>query len=191
MPIRILTSPLQRKAALRVAMALGGACVALPAAQADDPAAASPSAHQEHSEARLALRELDRFLDHHPLIEADLRLNPALVGDANYLRSNPDLRDFLRGNSGVQSGLQIYPRYFLFRALLRQASAPLRFADIAPLKELLDRQPEIEARLVANPGLIRDAAFLAAHSALQEFLRRNPALERVFLPHEPNPTQSS
>ena len=131
---------------------------------------------------RRALREFDRFLDHHPLLEDQLRLDPSLTANKAFLKKNPELRDFLRANPNVVEGLKVYPRYFLNRALLRQASAPLPFAEFAPLRDLFLQQPKLEQELTANPESIRDPVFLESHAALRDCLVQHAALARVFLP---------
>jgi hypothetical protein len=133
-------------------------------------------------EARRALREFDRFLDHHPLLEEQLRLNAPLIESRAFLERNAELRDFLRTNPNVAEGLRIYPRYFLNRALLRQANAPVPFQEFAPLKELFQQQPKLERALTENPALIRDPAFLESNPALRAVLLQHAALARVFLP---------
>jgi len=135
---------------------------------------------------RRSLREFDRFLDHHPLVEDDLRLDPALTGDNAYLKKHPELHDFLGANPDVIRGLKHYPRYFLYRALLRQANAPLRYSEIAQLRAVLDEQPALERALTENPEAIRDPAFLHEHPLLRDFLDQHAELGQVFLPcHEP------
>jgi hypothetical protein len=131
---------------------------------------------------RRALREFDRFLDHHPLLEDQLRVNPQLSTNQAFLKENPELRDFLRANPKVAEGLKIYPRYFLNRALLRQASAPVSFRELALFRDLFQQQPKLEQELTENPELIRDPVFLESHPALRDFLVQHPVLARVFLP---------
>ena len=155
-------------------------------AQAGEPApsATPPSAPPANSltAVRRALREFDRFLDHHPLMEDRLRLNPQLTVNSDFLGKNPELRDFLRANPNVSEGLKAYPRYFLNRALLRQASAPLAFAEFAPLRDLFQQQPKLERELEQNPESIRNPLFLESHPALRDVLEQHESLARVFLP---------
>jgi hypothetical protein len=126
------------------------------------------------------LREFDRFLDHHPVLEDALRLDPALTTQADFLGRNPELDHFLKAHAGVAQGLGIYPRYYLNRALLRQANAPLSFHDLAPLKALFQANPRLEKALIDNPAEIHDPAFLAAHPDLRDCLGQHPALRRVY-----------
>lgn len=167
---------------LLLAQMLGG-ITHVRASEADEPAPApnSPSA------ARAALREFDRFLDHHPMYEELLRLDPRLAANKTFLEKNTELRDFLHSNPNVAEGLKKYPRYYLNRALLRQANAPLSFRDLAPLKDLFHEQPALEQALTQNPALIRDRAFLESHPALRDCLVQHPPLARVFFASPPLP----
>lgn len=131
---------------------------------------------------RRALREFDRFLDHHPLLEAQLRRNPQLIANKTCLEKYPELADFLHDNPAVADGLQVYPRYFINRALLQQANAPLSFRDLAPLRDLFQEEPKLEHTLLENPELIRDPTFLDAHQTLRACLDNHPVLARVFPP---------
>lgn len=138
-----------------------------------------------------ALREFDRFLDHHPLPEDDLRLNPNLITDRTYLGKNLALNDFLTANPEVVRGLKINPRYYLFRALLRQASVPVRYADIVQFKGVLDAQPEMEQALNRDPESIRSPTFLRAHAPLHDFLNQHPILRNAFFSHEDLPVKKN
>jgi hypothetical protein len=131
---------------------------------------------------RRALREFDRFLDHHPLLEDRLRLDPKLTTDNSFMKENPELGIFLKANPNIAEGLTIYPRYYINRALLRQANAPVPFRELAPFKELFQQHPDLEKELTKNPELIRDPAFLDSHAALRDFLVQHPTLAQVFLP---------
>jgi hypothetical protein len=154
-------------------------------ARADEPAGSVTTTPQQSTsspEVRRALREFDRFLDHHPLLEDRLRLDPQLSTDKVFLGKNPELSDFLRANPNIMEGLKIYPRYYLNRALLRQASAPVSYHELASFKDLFQQQPKLEQELTENPELIRDPAYLESHAALRDFLGQHPALAKVFLP---------
>lgn len=153
-----------------------------PSSPQGEHAAPPSSPTQTHAVVRQALRELDRFLDHHPLLEDDLRQNRELVSNQDYLKRNPELCDFLKTHPDALVGLKTFPRYFLYRALLRQASGPLRYIEIAQLKDVFDQQPTIERALDEKPELIRDPTFLQSHPNLREFLVDHPVLGKVFLP---------
>ena len=189
----ILSRPTTAKLTMAVVMATpivsSTACAqtdANPARPVPAPAPPPPSALPV---VQRALREFDRFLDHHPVLEDQLRLDAGLVASSAFLEKSPELRDFLKANVNVAEGLKVYPRYFLNRALLRQASAPLTFKELAPFKDLFQREPGLERELIENPELIRDPAFLQSHAALHALFVEQPALARVFLPTTVSPPQ--
>jgi hypothetical protein len=154
--------------------------ITLARAEESSPAPA-PFPPKSLSAVRRALREFDRFLDHHPLLEDQLRLDPDLIADQAFLAKTPELRDFLSMNPNVGEGLKAYPRYFLNRGLLRQASAPVSFRELAAFKDLFQQQPELQRELTENPELIRDRAYRESHAALRDCLLQHPALARVFI----------
>jgi hypothetical protein len=125
-------------------------------------------------------RALDRFLDHHPLLEEKLRVNPQLVGNTTFLAQNPDLRDFARSSPAATARLSTEPRHLLYRALLRQANVPLPMRELEVFSELFDQEPALERALNENPESIRDPEFLKRQPALHRFLLQRPRLAAVF-----------
>lgn len=61
------------------------------------------------------LKKFDKFLDKHRNIETDLRGNPGLVNDAQYLSNHKDLEAFLRKNPKITTDLSSNPNYFMDR----------------------------------------------------------------------------
>jgi hypothetical protein len=159
------------------------AIAALLAVRSIPPAAAETSVRDEslHKAHRL-LRELDQFLDHHPLLENDLRRDPKLVADPHYLEKNSELQGFLAASPDVIRALQMEPRHFLHRALIREANAPLKYAEVAQLDPFFAAQPAIEREIVENPARIRDRDYLNLHPVLGDLLVQHPLLNRVFQP---------
>jgi hypothetical protein len=142
----------------------------------------APPVDAAGSAVRRALWDFDRFLDHHPLLETQLRLNPALTWNTAFLGKQTELGDFLRANPVLVEEVKRHPRYFLYRALIRQAAVPLRYSDVAQLREVFDAQPDLERALVQNPEEIRNPAFLQRHLQLRDFLARHAPLGLEFLP---------
>ena len=56
-----------------------------------------------------AMKNFDTFLDAHPSIESDLRANPKLANDPNYIKSHPDYQTFLHEHPYVKQALQENP----------------------------------------------------------------------------------
>ena len=59
------------------------------------------------------LASLDRFLEGHPRVAQDLRRNPSLVNDGDYLEDHKELREFLRDHPALREELRMNPRALL------------------------------------------------------------------------------
>jgi len=166
-------------------LALGFAQGFATQAVAGDAPSPNPSAPAEITDQRRVtielLRELDRFCDHHPLMENELRVRPSLLENAAYLEKNPALRQFIAANPDVGAALRSAPRHLLHRALRREADVSLKWSEVAQLDAFLDLNPAVERQLVRRPALIRTPHFLEAQPRLREFLEQNAALARGFL----------
>jgi hypothetical protein len=186
----MLSSLLSRPTTAKLFMAVFTAAQMLgwiTCAQAQEPAVSAapaqvPPLPKAPPEVRRALREFDRFLDHHALLENRLRIDPPLTANKAFLDKNPELRDFLQANPGVMDGLKTYPLYFLNRALLLQANVPLSFSQLAPFKDLFQADRKLEQELTRSPQSIRDPVFVGNHAALGDFFLQHPDLAQVFQP---------
>lgn len=159
-----------------------GAVESSPAAPPPSP---PPITEQRRASFHL-LHELDRFLDHHPLIENDLRVDVTLLENEAYLSRNPPLRQLVAIHPTMGATLRSEPRHLLHRALLREANVPLKWSEAAQLDDFLDQHPVIEHQLATDPMLIRTAGYLAAEPQLRAFLEQNATLSRGFLPPGPS-----
>jgi phage-related protein len=57
----------------------------------------------------------DQFFDKNPNIDQDLRRNPSLVNNAEYLEAHPQLQSFLNQHPNVKDEISENPRYFMQR----------------------------------------------------------------------------
>jgi len=55
-----------------------------------------------------------RFLDDHPRVAQDLRRNPSLANNGDYLEDHKELRQFLRDHPGIREELRVNPSAFLY-----------------------------------------------------------------------------
>jgi phage-related protein len=56
------------------------------------------------------IASFERFLDDHPRVAQDLRRNPSLANNGDYLEDHKELRDFLRDHPGIREELRVNPR---------------------------------------------------------------------------------
>src|SRR5215469_12424527 len=142
---------------------------------------------------REEVSNFDRFLDDHPDIAQQLQTKPALVNDAGYLRSQPDLQDYLNSHPRIRAELQENPNYFMGRenrfegteadrdrARIQNPNPDLNEQEVGRMDQFLDEHRDIERELQQNPALIDDSNFLAQHKDLQAFLNAHPRVRAEF-----------
>jgi hypothetical protein len=73
----------------------------------------SEGAYAATEDRNTALHNFQQYLAAHPKENSDLMANPALANDPNYLRSHPDLAQFLQAHQGVKANMQSSPDSFM------------------------------------------------------------------------------
>ena len=120
---------------------------------------------------RQELLNFDRFLDSHPAIAQDLKKNPAVVNDSDYLSSHPELKNFLNAYPGVSGEIRENPRVFMNRERrFDRSGRDITRQELQNLDNFLDTHPNIEQDLKKDPKLLNDSSYLAAHPELKQFL---------------------
>jgi phage-related protein len=120
------------------------------------------------------LASFDAFLDGHPEIAEQLRRNPSLVDDQEYVHSHPELQVYLQDHPRVREELTENPRIFM------REDERLKGRELATLDTFLNSHPEIAEQLRKNPSLADNKEFLQNHPALQQFLQEHPAIREQF-----------
>jgi len=127
------------------------------------------------------LARFDNFLDQHPAIARDLYRDPGAIRNPAFLNSHPELREFLAAHGGIAAALRENPGWFMNREArferFEQGHYQITRAQLDAFDDYLDAHPEVARQLYANPGLMRDAQFLAAHPQLATFLRNHPGID--------------
>jgi hypothetical protein len=156
-----------------------------------DPRDAERDAH------RRDLAEFNRFLDGHREIAEQVRKDPSLADNREFVQSHPPLQNFLRDNPGVRDQLRQDPNAFMRQedrydrdaeARDRDRGAENREAerrDLAEFDHFLDRHREIAEQVRKDPSLADNREFVQNHPPLQDFLRDNPGV-RDQLRQDPN-----
>jgi hypothetical protein len=133
------------------------------------------------------LAAFDRFLDSHPELSEQLRKNPSLVNNEEFVENHPGLQQFLQEHPGIREEISENPRAFMRqeerfdrREELREGredgDRDQRLHGVVVFDRFLDRHPELAEQLRKNPSLVSNQEFLENHPALQQFLRDNPGV---------------
>ncbi len=62
---------------------------------------------------RADIAAFDQFLDNHPEVAKDLRKNPALVDDQQFVSSHPGLQEFLQSHPNIRKEIKAHPEAFM------------------------------------------------------------------------------
>jgi phage-related protein len=150
----------------------------------------APPAPQPSDITRSELASFDAFLDNHPEISEQLRANPSLVNDRDYVNNHPALQAYLQEHPQVREEIKENPRAFMRDERRYDRREDDRREDEATRRELanfdafLDKHPEIAEQLRKNPRLADNQEFLENHPALKQFLQEHTGV-RAQLEQDP------
>jgi len=69
-----------------------------------------PPQHEgDNDTTRRELAEMDRFLDGHPEVAEQLRKDPSLINNQEFVEKHPELREFLQNHPGVREEFRENP----------------------------------------------------------------------------------
>jgi hypothetical protein len=138
---------------------------------------------------RRQLAEMDRFLDNHPDIDAQLKKQPDLILNQGYLNQHKDLQAFVNDHPQLKEEFRENPNYFMYRENRYDAATGSRQGDpdanrdrdsdrrdVAEFDRFLDSHRETAQQLRKQPDLVLNDGFLKSHPALQEYLQQHPAV---------------
>jgi len=145
---------------------------------------------------RRELAEMDRFLDSHPEVAEQLRKDPSLINNQDFLGKHPELQEFLQNHPGVREEFQENPNAFMRQENRyerhegdedrdRDRDRDRRDGDttrreLASMDRFLDSHPELAEQLRKDPSLINNREFLENHPALQQYLQSHPEVREEF-----------
>jgi hypothetical protein len=177
-----------------------------PQRQQNDVPAMTPPQHsgQDNDVTRQELANFDKFLDGHPEIAEQVRRNPSLLDDREYVSNHPELQAYLQDHPRVREEIRENPRAFMRdedrfdrreddrnRDRDRDRDNDANRRELSNFDAFLDKHPEIAEQLRKNPTLADNKEFLQNHPALQQFLQEHPGVSqqmeqdpRVFMRQE-------
>ena len=140
---------------------------------------------------RQQLAAFDQFLDKHSEISEQLRKDPSLVNNDQFVASHPDLQTYLQQHPEVREDLNQNPNAVMHqeqrfdRREDRNSDRDITRAELGNMDRFMDSHPEIAEQLRKNPALVDNKEFVANHPALQEFLASHPGV-REEMKENPN-----
>jgi hypothetical protein len=139
---------------------------------------------------RAELDNFNRFLDSHREISEQLRKDPSLVDNREFVTNHPALQTYLQDHPGVREAIRQNPDSFM-RAEDRldrrdeSRDRDANRAELANFDRFLDSHREISEQLRKDPSLVDNREFVKNHPALQTYLQDHPGV-RDSIKQDPN-----
>jgi hypothetical protein len=142
-----------------------------------------------NADRRQDLAQFDRFLDSHREIAEQVRKNPSLLDDRDFVQNHPPLQDYLRDHPNVRDEIRPDPNAFMHQEQLYNRAENVQDRDnrqdLAQFNRFLDSHREIAEQVRKNPSLLDNRDFVQNHPPLQDYLRDHPGV-RDEIRQDPN-----
>jgi YHS domain-containing protein len=133
------------------------------------------------------IADMDNFLDNHPEIAEQLRKDPSLIDNKQFVANHPALQEYLQSHPEVREEFRENPNAFMHAEHRYERQENGRSGDngitrkeLADMDRFLDSHPEIAEQLKKDPSLIDNRKFVENHPALQEYLHSHPEVREEF-----------
>ena len=148
------------------------------------------SATPDSDTTRRQLADFDRFLDSHPEVASQLRQDPSLVNNPEFVENHSELEQYLQQHPEVREEIKENPSAFMRQEQRFDRRDDGRDRDVtrgelANMDRFLDSHPEIAEQLRRDPSLVKNEEFVEKHPALQEYLQQHPGV-REEITENPN-----
>jgi hypothetical protein len=147
-------------------------------APAQDQTSARP-ADDRNNDRREELNQFEHFLDDHREIAEQLRRDPSLADNQQFLKDHPALQTYLQDHPGIRQQFKDDPNAFMRQEDQRDRMADNREMDrreLASFNEFLENHRETAEQLRKDPSLVDNREFLKDHPALESYLRDHPGV---------------
>ena len=124
---------------------------------------------------RQELALFDQFLDSHREIAEQVRQEPSLVNNDQFVKNHPALQTFMQQHPSVREELKENPKAFMHQeaGYDRREDERMR-QERVHFNQFLDSHREIAEQIRKNPKLINDEAYVKGHPELQTYLQDHP-----------------
>jgi hypothetical protein len=168
-------------------------------AQQSQPQAGAQAIPRDNDTTRGELANFDRFMDSHPEIADQLRRDPSLVKNEDFVRDHHDLQEYLQQHPGVREEISENPDRFMrqeqhfdragdrrdrdeggrdFDRPEDRRDNGTRVGELASFDRFMDGHPEIAEQLRRDPSLVKNQQFVQTHPALQDYLQQHPGVQQ-------------
>jgi hypothetical protein len=151
----------------------------------------TPSNDQDNDTKGWQIANMDKFLDSHQEIEEQLRKDPSLIRNDEFVEKHPALQQYLQEHPGIREEFTENPKAFMRQeqryerrededARNRRWDGDITRGELVNMDGFMDSHPEIAEQLQKDPSLIKNKEFVENHPALEQFLKTHPGVREEF-----------
>lgn len=133
---------------------------------------------------------MDRYFDQHPEVLEQLRANPWLLDNRDFLEHHPEIATYLRNHPEFAEFVHRNPRAFMDQERWferhegGEAREGITGREVASFdRDYLDHHPEVTEALSRNPALLDDNKWLGEHPELAEYMKDHPEAREQLRQH--------
>jgi hypothetical protein len=136
---------------------------------------------RDNDTTRRELARFDQFADSHREIAEQLRKDPSLVNNREFVENHPALQAYLQDHPGIRQEMRENPNAFM-----RQEDRFDRHQDargsgatrehLASFGEFLGGHSDVARQVSKDPSLVKNDDFVKKHPDFQDFLNTHPAV---------------
>jgi phage-related protein len=141
---------------------------------------------RDDSMSRWQLSSFDSFLDGHPEVAEQLRKDPSLVNNEDFVEKHPALQQYLQQHPEIREQISQNPNGIMHQEQRfdRREDQPrdrdITRGELVNMDRFMDSHPEIAEQLRKDPSLVDNKEFVENHPALQQFLASHPGVREEY-----------
>jgi hypothetical protein len=119
-------------------------------------------------------------MDSHPEIAEQLRKDPSLLDNKQFVDSHPALKEFLAQHPGIREQARENPNFFMHAEdrFDWHEDHDISRTELANMDRFMESHPEIGEQIRKDPSLLDNKQFVDNHPALRDFLAQHPGIRQ-------------
>lgn len=145
---------------------------------------ATPS--QDNDTRNWQIANMDRFLDSHPEIAEQLRKDPSLIRDDEFVKRHPALEEYLQQHPGIREEFTENPNAFMRREerfdrhedTWQGRDRDTSHGELTSFGQFLGGHSILAQQLSKDPSLVNNKEWLENHPELRDYLKSHPGVKQ-------------
>jgi hypothetical protein len=132
---------------------------------------------------------MDRFMMNHPQIQQELKNDPSLINNPQWLAKHPEVNQWMAQHPAMRSAALQNPTALVNRENARIVGDEQH--GVKTTDAFLAQHPETAQELAKDPSLINNKEYLAQHPALENYMKTHPEIAQEWQSHPNQFAQSA